>query len=92
MVRKILAIGDFEDQDRARRKPQRELIFYGAIRRGFEDALQGLAQVEKACKEFSVADQENVKLERYCMRMERLAEEIHKMYIKANRVKVSTGG
>lgn len=91
-MRKILGQDDvLEKRLSFTRKPARELIFYGSIRKGFEDAIQGLTAVSEACQEFKQSDPENVRLDRYCQKLAAMAEALHRLYVKANRVKVSAG-
>jgi len=93
MQRIILGQNDLIiDHDRARRAPQRELSFYGGIRRGLEKATEGLEEVENIVQQLATSDKDNIRLQRYLSNVEKLYEAVHKATTKASRIKVSTGG
>jgi len=81
----------YDQSERAQRSPQRELSFYGSIRRGWHKVIEGLEEIEDVCAELSSKDPDNVRMQRYCQAIQKLYENAHKLNMKASRIKVSTG-
>lgn len=69
----------------------RELLFFGAVRQGFEKARGGLEEAKSAIQELSQDDPENVRVQRMLARLERCLEEVHTLNVKAGRVRVNQG-
>lgn len=74
-----------------RTTPGRELLFYGAVRKGFDESRTGLEAVKSAVEELLQGDPENVRLERFLSRIDRCLEEVHQLHVKAGRVRVQQG-
>ena len=91
MPRDILSVNDVHTE-RATRAPQRELSFYGSIRRGWHKVLEGLEEIDDVCDQLSASDGDNVRMQRYCVAIKKLYEQAHKLHSKASRVRVNTNG
>lgn len=65
----------------------REIAYYGGIRKGFEQAREGLEQVIEHCENLLAEDKGNIRLERYLFSLQKLFKNLHALQMKASRVK-----
>jgi hypothetical protein len=88
----VLSKNDIPDQARASRAPVRELSFYGGLRKGLEEAMEGMEKAELVVEQLAGNEPDNVRLQRYLAKMQAVYEGVHKLITKASRIKVNTGG
>lgn len=65
----------------------REVAYYGGVRKGFEQAREGIEEVIQHLEGLHQQDPQNGRLERYIGQLQKLLTKIHRLQMRSSKVR-----